>query len=130
MIFVFKFFDDIIFIRPSRAQDVDQPCKIHEQSMLKPKWGREGEMSDLQLDSKPMEKKKTKKKKTKEKQRKRKEKKKKERMLGLDSNEERWESEKCEWCNRALSNRGKNEFWKIDIAYSNSKSKIIKWYKT
>ena len=74
--------------------------------------------------------KKKKKKKTKEKQRKRKEKKKKERMLGLDSNEERWESEKCEWCNRALSNRGKNEFWKIDIAYSNSKSKIIKWYKT
>ena len=84
MIFVFKFFDDIIFIRPSRAQDVDQPCKIHEQSMLKPKWGREGEMSDLQLDSKPMEKKKNKKKKTKEKQRKRKEKKKKERKnVGL-----------------------------------------------
>ena len=74
MIFVFKFFDDIIFIRPSRAQDVDQPCKIHEQSMLKPKWGREGEMSDLQLDSKPMEKKKNKRK-AKEKKRKEKERK-------------------------------------------------------
>ena len=77
MIFVFKFFDDIIFIRPSRAQDVDQPCKIHEQSMLKPKWGREGEMSDLQLDSKPMEK--NQKKKKKQNKRKAKEKKRKEK---------------------------------------------------
>ena len=84
MIFVFKFFDDIIFIRPSRAQDVDQPCKIHEQSMLKPKWGREGEMSDLQLDSKPMEKKKTKKKnKRKAKEKKRKEKERKNVGLGF-----------------------------------------------
>ena len=71
-------------------------------------------------------KKKTKQNKSKGKEKKRKEKKKKERMLGLDSNEERWESEKCEWCNWALSNRGKNEFWKIDVAYSISKSKINK----
>ena len=47
-------------------------------------------MSDLWLDSKPKEKK-------------NKEKEPKERMLGLDSNEERWESEMCKWCNWALS---------------------------
>ena len=83
MIFVFKFFDDIIFIRPSRAQDVDQPCKIHEQSMLKPKWGREGEMSDLQLDSKPMEKNKNKKKKNKRKAKEKKRKEKERKNVGL-----------------------------------------------
>ena len=36
-----------------------------------------------------------------------KEKEKEKRMLGLDQSEERWESEKSEWCNWALST-GKN----------------------
>ena len=62
---------------------MDQPCKIHEQSMLKPKWGREGEMSDLQLDSKPMEKKKKQKKKNKRKAKEKKRKEKERKNVGL-----------------------------------------------
>ena len=61
-------------------------------------------------------------KKIRKKKSKEKEKEKKEMKLGLDPNEGRRECEMCEWCNWALSNRRKHEFWKIDVAHSISKS--------
>ena len=52
----------------------------------------------------------------------------KERKLGLDSNVGRREFQMCEWCDWALSNRGKHEFWNVDVIHSIFKPKTMKWY--